>query len=520
MRLRPETNLLVIDSDTTVGGVWSEKRLYPNLVAQVKHGLFNYTDTRMPKHGSTKNEMVTGRMIHNYLQTYAEDHDLLRRIRFSTFVESVERCDRGWRLRFKDSTDTIETVKLLVATGVTSIPNLPELDNNDGTIPLIHSKDLGEQWKDVKSEDIERVIVLGAAKSAYDAVYLLLEMGKKVEWVIRPHGAGPLAILPSEIFGLVSSIAVASTRLMTYLSPSILNTQGALASFFHRSTVGQYLTGTFWNVVNYASAAHAGYTVGDHVAGLKPEIDGKSYVYPLAIHRLIYLTNNFCSIFWANSGLGVVTLPNFWQKIHAGNVTVVRDEPQSISQGLLEFSSGKSLAADYIVACTGWGDHFGMFNEILKTEIGLPAVSNKSTSAQVPRDLSWESEDIDADKSVNKQLPFIASPPGLTNPQTNNVRQRRWRLYRRAIPIELALRNDRSLVILGQIHTVQTPLVSEMQSFWAILYLLGELDLPEESVMRKEVAEWNAWTRKRYLSQGQKFPYSLYDFLPVSLPLP
>ncbi len=275
LRLRPEVNILIIDSDDTVGGVWSEKRLYPNLVAQVKHGLFNYTDTPMPTRGATKNDMVTGEMIHRYLQTYAEDHDLLRRIRFNTFVETVERGENGWRLRFKDSEDTVETEKLLVATGVTSIPNLPHLDINDNSIPVVHSKDLGVSWQALELKDIQRVVVLGAAKSAYDAVYLLLTMGKKVTWVIRPHGAGPLAILPSELFRYFNSIAVASTRLMTYLSPSILNTEGYLASFFQRSTVGRWATGRFWDVINYVSGVHAGYNTTDHVAGLKPEIGGK-----------------------------------------------------------------------------------------------------------------------------------------------------------------------------------------------------------------------------------------------------
>lgn len=81
--------------------------------------------------------------------------------------------------------------------------------------------------------------------------------------------------------------------------------------------------------------------------------------------------------------------------------------------------------------------------------------------------------------------------------------------------MKLALKGDRSLAILGQIHTVQTPLVADVQSFWSIIYLLGKLDLPDKGTIATEIAEWNAWTRTRYLSQGQKFPYSLYDFLPV-----
>lgn len=199
---------------------------------------------------------------------------------------------------------------------------------------------------------------------------------------------------------------------------------------------------------------------------------------------------------------------------------VLREDPQSISGGALHFASGASVSSDYIVACTGWGDHFGMFDASLKAEVGLPAVADPrgaDAAKLVTKDSYWDANDIDASKSVDAKLPMLSRTPALKNPETNLVRQCTWRLYRRSIPLKLALRNDRSLAIMGQIHTVQTPLVSEMQSFWTILYLLGEIDLPSEAEMRREIAEWNAWTRKRYLSQGQKFPYSLYDFLPVSL---
>ncbi|RYC56961.1 hypothetical protein CHU98_g9248 [Xylaria longipes] len=31
--------------------------------------------------------------------------------------------------------------------------------------------------------------------------------------------------------------------------------------------------------------------------------------------------------------------------------------------------------------------------------------------------------------------------------------------------------------------------------------------------MEREVAEWNVWSRKRYLAQGKKHAYAIYDFL-------
>ena len=229
----------------------------------------------MPGTG-TKNKIVTGDMIHKYLQKYAEDHDLLRRLRFDTFVKRATRCDRGWYMTLLDSQGaegTLEAAKLMVCTGVTSIPNMPALKTMDASVPIIHSRDLGAAFETLGKDNVQNVVVVGAAKSAYDAVYLLLSMGKRVTWLIRPDGAGPLAILPSELLGYFNSIAVASTRLMTYLSPSIFNAKGALYRFFQQSAIGRWCTGKIWDSIAYLSDRHAGYSKGDHVAQLKPEVD-------------------------------------------------------------------------------------------------------------------------------------------------------------------------------------------------------------------------------------------------------
>jgi hypothetical protein len=227
-----------------------------------------------PNQGNKHDERVTGEMIHNYLQNYAEDHDLLRRIRFNTFVSHAKRSTHGgWHLSLKDSDDTIEAAKLLVCTGVTSISSMPEIKTEDTPIPMIHSRDLGNNYDILKKENVRRVVVVGAAKSAYDAVYLLLSMGKQVTWVIRPDGAGPLAILPSKILGFMNCIAVASTRLMTYLTPSILNTHGSLYWLLQRTPPGLWCVGRFWDFLAHLSDSHAGYSKGDHVQMLRPEID-------------------------------------------------------------------------------------------------------------------------------------------------------------------------------------------------------------------------------------------------------
>lgn len=238
------------------------------------------------------------------------------------------------------------------------------------------------------------------------------------------------------------------------------------------------------------------------------------------LRRSCHGTEILSSVFWANSGLGVVTLPDFWGMLHRGDLHIHRDAISSIKEDQIAFASGEIVQADGLVLCTGWGDHFGMFDDATKTELGLPVLNGttapESEKASHQPGLDWAPYDREAERSVDERLPFLASPPQAHVHHNDMSQQRKWRLYRRCVPISSALSGDRSIAIMGQIHTVQTPLVAEVQCFWGILYLLGEIAMPEKHAVMREIAEWNAWTKKRYLTQGQKFPYSLYDFMPVS----
>ncbi|KAI1332739.1 hypothetical protein F5Y16DRAFT_124143 [Xylariaceae sp. FL0255] len=496
LRLQPSANLLIIDSDSTVGGTWSMDRLYPNLVAQVRLGLFNYSDTPMtPNGGHRQDERVTGQMIYDYMQKYAEDHDLIRRIRFNTFVEDAKKFEGGWRLLLRSTGEVVQTEKLIMATGVTSIPSWPDLDISTSSIPVTHSRHLGTHYEALRDESIRNVVVVGAAKSAYDAVYLLLIMGKKVTWVIRRGGGGPLSILPFRILNLIHSIAFGSTRLMSHLSPCILNTNGPLYRFFQKSIPGRWCVSRFWDFLEYVSSHEAGYSDGDHVAELKPDI-------------------NHQSCFWANSGLGVVTMTDFWKVMHSPNLSVIRDEVKSVKGQTVKLSTREGLNADYMIMCTGWGDHFAMFDPEHKTMIGLPSYG-KHELVEEDDSIDWDNYYKMADQTIDEKLPILMKAPEIKHPADLNAnQQKRFNLYRRCIPVSLAKKGDRSLVILGQIHTIQTPLLAEVQSLYAILYMLGEVKVPDTDTMAQEVALWNTWTRKRYLKQGQKNAYSLFDFLP------
>lgn len=124
-----------------------------------------------------------------------------------------------------------------------------------------------------------------------------------------------------------------------------------------------------------------------------------------------------------------MTLPDFWSTIHEGNVKIVRDNIDSIKEDTVLLGSGRTIEADFVMMCTGWGDHFAMFDDATKAELGLPAYGKTTPSEPQLRDVAWEKYDMAATKSVHEKLPFLAQAPRLKNPHTNDIQpQRHWKL--------------------------------------------------------------------------------------------
>jgi dimethylaniline monooxygenase (N-oxide forming) len=47
LQLHPFISLTILDSDTTVGGVWSTSQIYPGLIADSPAAVFDYSDFPM-----------------------------------------------------------------------------------------------------------------------------------------------------------------------------------------------------------------------------------------------------------------------------------------------------------------------------------------------------------------------------------------------------------------------------------------------------------------------------------------
>jgi thioredoxin reductase len=268
LKLAPEVNLLIVDDGETIGGVWSKEKIYPNLFAQIGHGLFEYSFYPMKKEGITPDRYISGETIHNYLIDFARDYDLVRRTRLRTVVTNVEKLDKDrWRIVIAGATP-IKCEKLIYATGATSKPHIPSWPKEDFVKPIIHSSDVGKSLKEL--EGIQRATVVGAAKSSYDTVFLLLNAGKRVDWVIKEDGSGPLAIMPPRLLSIFNTVDVMATRAMSSFSPNVMSTSGVWYNFLQQTKLGRFVTKTFWRNVTRIAEWHAGYSKTTNAKKLRP----------------------------------------------------------------------------------------------------------------------------------------------------------------------------------------------------------------------------------------------------------
>jgi cation diffusion facilitator CzcD-associated flavoprotein CzcO len=128
------------------------------------------------KFGVKPGEHIPGRVVYQYLTDFAKTFDIWRRIRFRTKAEELEQTSDGqWIVTLATSQsiggrEAVEITKivvdkLIIATGVTGTPHMPDIPGADTfDAPLFHAKDF-LQKKDLLKK-AKKVVVYGGAKSA------------------------------------------------------------------------------------------------------------------------------------------------------------------------------------------------------------------------------------------------------------------------------------------------------------------------------------------------------------------
>ncbi|KAH9209073.1 hypothetical protein DL95DRAFT_478510, partial [Leptodontidium sp. 2 PMI_412] len=505
LQIRPDAELLILDNDTTIGGTWSEERLYPHLVAEAHHGLFEFSDLEMSDEGINEQGQIPGRAVYNYLAAYAAKFKLVERMRLGRKVTRVVRGEKGrWTTEVTDGgegKEVFESEKLIVATGLTSEAFMPQIPNEGFHGEVLHAKELGKAstMQKIRSHSIKTVAVYGGSKSAFDAVYILLQAGKSVKWIIRNGGGGASIMSPLRILGS-PSFRVNNSRLMGMFSPNLFDqTEGGAWQWMMHGPgsryLGEPLVKLFWRVISYFLQRDAQYDRSDNGKRLKPEM-------------------GLDSLFWSPATLGVMTQPDLWEDIHRSEkVQVYRGSIDALSPIGLKLHDGREEAVDMAIFATGWHATHSMFSTEHLLRSGLPAP--KGLMAVTGRDgtttgtADWKTLSRSADEEVLRRLPLLAqSPPG----HATKAPEQDYHLYRHIAPSSLP-DDDRSLAYIGFLRTTVAPIVYEAQALWAAAYLAGKLDVPCQAEREADVALQNAWVRRRHVC-GRKIPFALFDFLP------
>lgn len=201
-----------------------------------------------------------------YLDKYIHQHhyngrSIYDRIKFASKVSKINKVGGLWEVQENRGSTTIQTPKVIIATGMASTPSMPVLPGtSDLAVPIIHQEGFG-QSSVLSSKDLHEVTVLGGGKSAADMVYACVKACKSVTWIIRKtDSTGPGFLLSPKGKGpYKDAFAIGSTRIAATLTPSILLPDTWWTRFLHRTDRGRSLVKAVWAGADKATREEAGF---------------------------------------------------------------------------------------------------------------------------------------------------------------------------------------------------------------------------------------------------------------------
>lgn len=454
-------------------------------------GSYEFPDFPMSEdvYGVKPDEHIPGATLHRYLTDFARKFGVLQRLQFQTTVSVVEATPSGgWKLTVQtpEGERTLETVKLVLATGLTSTPNMPEYKGVEHFgKPLFHAKDFCKRAPELKGA--KNVVVVGGAKSAYDVAYAMVQSGATADLIIKPDGNGPVWIAPRFVTPLKQRIdTILNVRFMSWFSPCPWGHEdgyGYVRHFLHNTAVGRMLIRAFWKVMGNDVLSQNRYDSHPELQKLKP----------------------WHSVFWIGSGLSILNYKtSLFDMVKQGKIRVHVENVDRLEPGQVVLSSGQHLGADALICSTGWKKESSIkFAGLDRVGLRLP-FSDKEQSEL--------NEEFDA--RVLRQFPILKRQP-LLRSQLKPGEPLRY--YRFMVPS--AMMGKRNLAFAGMISSVSTAICATVQGLWISAYLDGKLEREAKSQqdVTQEVMLHTQWGKWRYpCGYGASLPDLVFEGLPYA----
>ncbi|KAK2792220.1 hypothetical protein FQN51_001879 [Onygenales sp. PD_10] len=527
---RPDDSLAVFESEASLGGTWADHRLYPRLKSNNLFGTYEYPDFPMDSEtfGVKPREHIPGEVINSYMKAYAANFGLTDLIRLQTKVLVAEHQDTntgGWILTVAGSKQEEYKVfarRLIIATGLTSEPFLPHFDGQEtfgGKI--FHNRDFREHRDTLETG--KSVTVLGAGKSAWDAVYAYAMAGVKVNWIIRSTGHGPCWISPPFVTPLRRWIEkLANIRFLSWFSPCIFSEADGypgIRNFYHGTIIGRMIVNTFWKILDGDVIRDNGYDKHPETAKLKPWTSAMFTATSWSIFN--YETDFFELV--RNSGM---------IKIHVGEI-------DHLSPGKVHLADGTELESDAFLANTGWKHvpPVKFLPEGIEKELGLPHPLDENAP---PEDLANQQDLIErADKDIFERFPRLRDQPVWNKNYVPITKQKGiqsndkdtpytpltpYMLHHFIVPASERFLRPRDVAFAGIVSSFSNVINAHFQGLWISAYFSGLLEIdPAKAVgdkaamdkLRYETVLYNRFGKWRYPTDwGSKAPSFIFDAVP------
>jgi hypothetical protein len=497
--VNPTQNVILLDANASTGGVWAKERIYPTLKSNNMLGTFEWSDFPMDTEtfGVKPGEHIQGDVVHTYLSNYAEKFDLLWRIQFLTKVESAEPGPNDtWNLTItrghgtKGSCTTMTTKRLVVATGMTSEPNIPKFEGEETfNRPLFHLIDFPKQFSTVKNT--KRVAVLGGAKSAWDVAYSYAAAGVTVEWIIRKSGNGPNWMSPPYVTPLKKWLEkLVFTRLLTWFSPCIWGDADGykrIRHWLHGSSIGRWIVNKFWWVLGNDLVTLNGYDKHPETAKLKPWYDA----------------------FWVGSMLSILNYPtDIFEFVRNGTIKVHIADIEELAEGTVHLSTGDDLKVDLLCCATGWKHRpsIKFLPEGIEKELGLPYHESGPDELRAKANAKI----LDVFPKLKAQPLVLQNSMPTIKRETPN---RGLALYRFMVPPSTI--SKRTIGFCGMLVPLSAPMVSQLQALWMTAYFANDiktLHSPNKDDIECQAQLENQYSRLRH--PISRHPDFVFDNIP------
>ncbi|KAH7028121.1 putative dimethylaniline monooxygenase [Microdochium trichocladiopsis] len=523
LALHPEQSRLVIESEATCGGTWSRDRLYPGLKTNNVWSSYEYPDFRMDraKYGLERGKHIPAEVMHRYFTDYAEHFGVLQHIRFNTRVESAEAVPDnnngggggggGWIITTSSpstasTTSRIHAKRLIVATGLTSQPNMPTFPGAESfTPPLFHARDFCNR-RDILAT-ARHAVVVGGAKSAIDAAYAFATSDVctgGVDLLIRPSGRGPVwmsNVYATPLKRKVESLVL--TRALSWFSPCPWGDEDGYSwvrRFLQATFLGNWLVRLLFFVIGSDVQQSSGLGRHPETKKLMP----------------------WNGALWVGSELGIWNYDeDCLALVREGKIRVHLAEVARLEGNKVVLDNGVQIETDVVVCATGWKKTSLPFR-FVGFEPGL-AQKGEEREALIKK----------ADQQLLARFPILRDQPKLRPEQIarrekdakheaatrgEDAANEPLRNYRFIVPSQgVAARN---IAFAGLISPFSTAISSHLQGLWITAFFDGKLRrapptdekaVVDEIMLHTQFGKW-----RHPCSYGRQVPDMSFDSVPYA----